>query len=714
MSPAVDLQEAARFLDFIGEGRPVTFQTYSEHKPEGEDRDKLARVLHGTLAQRATRLQALHADGAGVWFMVNAGDGKGRKATNVQRVRALFADTDGAPLEPLRRAARPHAVIETSPGRWHVYWLVTGCATDQFAAAQRAIAARFGTDSQVIDLPRVLRVPGFWHRKADPFMVRIVELDDQAPPYAFDELLPRLAGPLPERKDAPPAPGEDDWPEQADAQTLAELRDALGHLDFDNREVWISCGQRLKRLGDDGQALWLEWSARSDKYEEDESLRLWEGFEGHRTGYAAIFKAAQDAGWVNPRAGGAAKGLGEGPHPLARFVSCSAGTIKQHEFVIDGVIAAGFVVLAGSWGAGKTSQLVPLLMRCTHLCAADDPLRPLLRRRVVFVTEDVAQVRLILASMRAAGELQADDAEIDDWFKIVEAVRLPADQIAKAAADYAGLVTVNRDPQTGREFSAKPVVVFDTRSAVVRIADENDNAEAGEAVATLRQGMPDTPIVVVAHLAKALKRADVKDLTSRGAGAWEADAQQVLYLVRDDDTGTRWLDVATPKHRFTALCDGVEFSPSRSIVLGEDPLGNAVEVHLLHGVPRLVGLGERQAARQQQAQEREAQREAELHAALLDAADAAWRAGGPLSRRGLVEAVAGFKTEHKRDALGALLAEGWLFEVEIEAPWRPVNNARKTYLVRLDPGERDRYLTSGELPADKLTPPPSMAREGSK
>jgi hypothetical protein len=225
--------------------------------------------------------------------------------------------------------------------------------------------------------------------------------------------------------------------------------------------------------------------------------------------------------------------------------------------------------------------------------------------------------------------------------------------------------------------------------------------------------MPRNPVIVVTHLAKALKRADVKELTGRGAGAWEADAQQVLYLVRDDDTGTRWLDVATPKHRFTATCDGVEFTTHRATVTGEDQLGNAVDIHLVHGVPRLVGLGERrqqaQQAAQQQDDERNRERERALRGALLDAAEIAWRSGLPHSPRGLIDGVAGFKTDDKRATRDRLLSESWLVEVRIPPGWRPVNNARKSYLVALTADERRRLIESGELPTDKTNPPPSVA-----
>ncbi|MBK8104956.1 MAG: AAA family ATPase [Betaproteobacteria bacterium] len=186
----VDLDQARRFLAVLAEGQPITFQTFDD---DGVRKDNaLARIVHGSLDASAPTLQQMNARGAGVYWMVNFGDCKGRRAKNVTDVRALFLDLDGAPLAPVLDAGvEPHAVVESSPGRWHVYWAVVGCAPPQFKAAQQALAARFGGDPSVCDLPRVLRVPGFLHSKGERFASRIERLVPMRP-YAFGDLLQRL------------------------------------------------------------------------------------------------------------------------------------------------------------------------------------------------------------------------------------------------------------------------------------------------------------------------------------------------------------------------------------------------------------------------------------------------------------------------------------------------------------------------------------------
>ena len=165
-------------------GERHTFQTFDD---AGKQRS-LSRVLHGTLTEHLPSLASLNSRGAGVFVMVNQGDERGRKIANVSSVRALFVDLDGAPLEPLRTSPLlPHCVVETSPGRWHAYWRVADCLLLDFTPLQKALAARFDADATVCDLARVMRVPGFDHRKRQPFQSRIVESRACAP-YTLVEL----------------------------------------------------------------------------------------------------------------------------------------------------------------------------------------------------------------------------------------------------------------------------------------------------------------------------------------------------------------------------------------------------------------------------------------------------------------------------------------------------------------------------------------------
>jgi hypothetical protein len=183
-----DLKEARRFLNLFDEGLFHTFQWFPEVKALGGP----AAHKEGDLDDMAAMLTAINNERCGIFFTVNETDGKGRDTGNIVSVRALFVDLDGAPLEPVLAAGvDPHAVVCSSPGKFQVYWLVKDCPLDRFTPLQLALAEKFKSDPQVADLPRVMRVPGFWHQKKDPHLVRVDHIE-YFMPYPVEVLVERF------------------------------------------------------------------------------------------------------------------------------------------------------------------------------------------------------------------------------------------------------------------------------------------------------------------------------------------------------------------------------------------------------------------------------------------------------------------------------------------------------------------------------------------
>lgn len=172
--PPIALDDAAAYISALtgSPSAPVTFQTFSDRKPARAPagwKDPLARVLHGTLERHAPELVKLNAAGAGIFLMVAEGDGKGRAARNVQRLRAVFTDDDQNTRKP--RALPSSFSVESKAGD-HNYWMLhPGTPLEAFTQIQKRLAAYYGTDPSVHDLPRVMRVPGFLHQKGEPFLV---------------------------------------------------------------------------------------------------------------------------------------------------------------------------------------------------------------------------------------------------------------------------------------------------------------------------------------------------------------------------------------------------------------------------------------------------------------------------------------------------------------------------------------------------------------
>ncbi|MEI6208497.1 MAG: DUF5906 domain-containing protein [Desulfuromonadales bacterium] len=201
-----------RFLRILCGVSAVTFQVYSarddmkKKTKSGKMYDPNAKVLHGDTPENRKVLAKFNSKCIDIFVMVNEGDGivhaaePGKKKPttcrnghNVIRIRAFFLDLDGSPLQPVLDAGlTPHIIIESSPGRFHCYWLVADATLEQFTPMQRAIAARFKGDISVNDLPRVMRVPGFMHQKGEPFLSRILEIHDDLPKYSVQEVIDGL------------------------------------------------------------------------------------------------------------------------------------------------------------------------------------------------------------------------------------------------------------------------------------------------------------------------------------------------------------------------------------------------------------------------------------------------------------------------------------------------------------------------------------------
>lgn len=210
-SRARRLAEAQRFLSILDETAETwCFQTFDDTGKRGD----LARTIHGDLPELFDELDALNRESAGVFVTINeVKHGAARTAANIIRCRAAFADFDppktaGPPeIYPLP----PVLEVESSPGRRHAYWPVDGLLLDQFTPLQRALAGALGSDPAPIDLPRVMRLPGFRNMKNPlaPAWVRIVNADERLPfkPEDLWRAFPRrsddAAGPRPDLESDP-------------------------------------------------------------------------------------------------------------------------------------------------------------------------------------------------------------------------------------------------------------------------------------------------------------------------------------------------------------------------------------------------------------------------------------------------------------------------------------------------------------------------------
>jgi hypothetical protein len=203
-----DFSQAVQFLGVLdSDAEKFSFQTFAE----GADKEnrRLTRQINDGFDEAQSQLASLNNSGAGIFVTYNQTNGKGRKKADIERVRAVALDFDHpeTAVELLDKVAvllPPSIVIESSPGLRHAYWLVRDMPVEIGGDWLKHLIKLAGSDPACSDISRVMRLPGFYHRKREPFMTRIFSIANEGKPtpYTVAELEMAFGCPA---KDAPKA-----------------------------------------------------------------------------------------------------------------------------------------------------------------------------------------------------------------------------------------------------------------------------------------------------------------------------------------------------------------------------------------------------------------------------------------------------------------------------------------------------------------------------
>lgn len=109
-------------------------------------------------------------NGHDVYFTVNETNHLGRKANNIESIRAIFADDDNLIASPRTDwKLEPSLIVQTSKkgvlSKYHYYWLTSTEDVDEWERVMEGIVKWYKTDPAVKDLARILRVPGYHNCK---------------------------------------------------------------------------------------------------------------------------------------------------------------------------------------------------------------------------------------------------------------------------------------------------------------------------------------------------------------------------------------------------------------------------------------------------------------------------------------------------------------------------------------------------------------------
>ena len=132
----------------------------------------------------------------------------------------------------------------------------------------------------------------------------------------------------------------------------------------------------------------------------------------------------------------------------------------------------------------------------------------------------------------------------------------------------------------GGVYLAPPVVVFDTSNACIETDNINDNSEVSRIISALRNSFRDIPLVLIGHTSKA-SRSQGRKQSMVGAGSWEGDTQQSLYVVQE--SGSRYLELG--KRRFETIYSGYRLEGRKSDFTATNELGQQIAVSCFYSWP---------------------------------------------------------------------------------------------------------------------------------
>ena len=300
--------EKRQAVDFLETLDPTatqfTFQTFDNSR---EKRPELTRVLHSSLDDAWETLQKLNEQGAGIYVNIQETNLTGRKKEDIVNIRSVFIEDDiglNIDLLPLE----PTMVVKTSPGKQHIYFVThekqsVKTALGQFKNMMNCLI-EIGSDPNVKDISRVLRIPGFknWKRE-EPFDIVLCFDENSGTTYNWADLVDAFEGDkTPEDefffKEAPERP---EGPLQN-----ARIYGALQHISPDcEYNDWLKIGMAIhhaSRGGKQGYELFYQWSSKGQSFNTNDWPNKWHSFRNtskNPVQIGTLYRMAKAEGWTD-------------------------------------------------------------------------------------------------------------------------------------------------------------------------------------------------------------------------------------------------------------------------------------------------------------------------------------------------------------------------------------------------------------------------------
>lgn len=344
-------EQARLFIDLINPSGPRCFRMLASKASKNKDGKPFNRIFAPKKWQSRQHgqsvydfLKSYNERGLAVYMTVNPVAreyAKGNRFSGVGNqhivgVNALFLDFDQPHAISLgaidAMTLPPSIVVETSPGKYHCYWLLESnnvISVAEFTAFQSALQDKFielQPDVSIKDLARIMRVPGFIHspevgKNEGKFISRLVRTNGAK--YSRQEIEDFIGRVILEEKKQP----IDDAPSElafdfepplkyegtSGVQLLNRIESAANYLI--NETGYCGNNQTFEELAavfsnfqgtsneEASEELFEELCESAPGRTGDELERMKSfarGYTGAKVTEGTLFKRASEAGWLNP------------------------------------------------------------------------------------------------------------------------------------------------------------------------------------------------------------------------------------------------------------------------------------------------------------------------------------------------------------------------------------------------------------------------------
>jgi RepB DNA-primase from phage plasmid len=109
-----------------------------------------------------------------IYFLVNESKSPTKRTkTDITRCRAVWIEDDVTGCERDDFPIPPNIVVNSSPNKFHYYWLTDTTDTEQHQLVMQTMVDSWNCDPNARDISRVMRIPGFYHIKKEKFLVTV-------------------------------------------------------------------------------------------------------------------------------------------------------------------------------------------------------------------------------------------------------------------------------------------------------------------------------------------------------------------------------------------------------------------------------------------------------------------------------------------------------------------------------------------------------------